>query len=91
MIFWLYDPKSFKNAALFPTGGLGNFLNTLTIIILSTVALLKTKFTNMVDDKTLYIYTSVALLLVTGAGLLFGKSEESSNDSVQYNFDLTYE
>tara|TARA_Y100001972_G_C7398462_1_gene207451 strand:- start:180 stop:455 length:276 start_codon:yes stop_codon:yes gene_type:complete len=91
MSFWLYDPRSFKNAALFPTGGMSNFLNTLTLVVVAVVAFMKTKFKDFVDDKQLFMYSGISLAIITAVGLLFGKEEESSEDTTQYNFDLTYE
>tara|TARA_Y100001973_G_C5057266_1_gene260843 strand:- start:428 stop:703 length:276 start_codon:yes stop_codon:yes gene_type:complete len=91
MSFWLYDPKSFKDSALFPTGGLGNFLNTLTLVLVALITAIKTKFTDIADNKTLMIYGSLAAAVILTTGLVFCGSEESSELSTTYNFDLSYE
>lgn len=91
MSFWLYDPRSFKNAALFPTGGMSNFLNTLTLVVLAIAAFVKTKFKDFVDDKQLFMYSGISLAIITTIGLLFGKEDETSEETTNYNFDLTYE
>ena len=91
MSFWLYDPKSFKDAALFPTGGLGNFLNTLTLALIAVVAALKTKFKDMVDNKTLMIYGGLAAVVIVATGFVFCGNEENTENGTTYNFDLSYE
>ena len=90
MSFWLYDPTSFKRAALFPTGGIGNFLNTVTLVLISAIVLLKTKFQDMIDDKTLYMYSGSLFVLITTLGILFG-GNDADVDGSRYNFDLTYD
>lgn len=90
MSFWLYDPLSFKNAALFPTGGLGNFLNTLTIVLVAVIAAIKTRFQDFADNTTLMKYGTLALTVIIGSGLLFCSKEEENTD-VSYDFDLTFE
>ena len=93
MTFWIYDPMSFKDSTLFPSysGGLGNFLNTLTLVILGVVAALKTKYKNTIDNSVLMKYAGLSLCAVLLAGFVFcGKNtEELSRET--YNFDLTYE
>ena len=53
MSFWLYDPISIKDSTLFPSGSIGNFLNTVTIAIMALVAIVKTRFQNLMDDQNL--------------------------------------
>lgn len=91
MSFWLFDPKSFKDSALFPTGGLGNFLNTLTLIVVGLATTIKTKFPEMMTDKNILLYTSLALILITATGYLFCRNEQSNSIESNINFDLTYE
>ena len=91
MSFWLYDPKSFKDAALFPTGGLGNFLNTLTLVLIAVITAIKTKFKDVADNRTLMLYGGLAMAVILASGLVFCDSKESINQSPTYNFDLTYE
>lgn len=91
MSFWLFDPKSFKDSALFPTGGLGNFLNTLTLIVVGLAATIKTRFPEMMTDKNILLYTSVVLIVITAAGYLFCRDEKSKSLENNINFDLTYE
>jgi len=91
MSFWLYDPKSFKDSALFPTGGLGNFLNTLTLVLIAAIAAIKTKFKDLADNRTLMIYGSLAAVIILTTGLAFCGNDESSDSGITYNFDLTYE
>jgi len=91
MTFWLYDPISFKDSALFPTGGLGNFLNTLTLALIGVIAMMKTKFTHMADNKTLLMYGSLALVVILGSGLLFCDKSKSLDTQTSYNFDLSFE
>ena len=91
MGFWLFDIKSVKDAALFPTGGLGNFLNTLTIAIITAILVIKTKFNNMIDNTTLYTYGLLSLCLVTFAGLILCRGERRSNSEQEFEFDLTYD
>jgi len=90
MGFWLTDPTSIKHAALFPTGGLGNFLNTLTILIVGSIMLIKTKFNNLIDDNKLYVYSGTLFLLITIFGLLFGNNDADENGAM-YDFDLIYD
>ena len=90
MSFWLYDPKSFKDAALFPTGGLGNFLNTLTLVLIAVITAIKTKFKDVADNRTLMIYGGIAMSLILASGLFLCSSEENIKDTT-YNFDLTYD
>lgn len=91
MSFWLFDPKSFKDSALFPTGGIGNFLNTLTLLVLGLAATLKTKFPQMMTDKNILIYSSIALVIITLSGYFLCRNEQSSSIDNNINFDLTYE
>ena len=91
MSFWLFDPKSFKTSALFPTGGLGNFLNTLTLIVVGLATTIKTKFPEMMTDKNLLLYSSLALIIITAAGYLLCRNEETKSIDNNINFDLTYE
>jgi hypothetical protein len=91
MSFWLFDPTSFKTAAVFPTGGAGNFLSTLTLAIIAFVVALKTKFKDILSDKKLFMYSGLALTLVTTAGYLFCRNESSNSIQPMLNFDLTYE
>ena len=91
MSFWLFDPKSFKDSALFPTGGIGNFLNTLTLLVLGLATTLKTKFPQMMSDKNILIYTSIALAIITLSGYFLCRNEQSSSLDNNINFDLTYE
>ena len=91
MTFWLYDPRSFKDAALFPTGGLGNFLNTLTLVLVGVVAAMKTRFTDMADNTKLLKYGGLALVVILASGLLFCDKNEETNETTSYNFDLTFE
>lgn len=90
MGFWLYDPASIKYASLFPTGGVGNFLNTLTFIIICGVMLLKSKFKNLIDDNTLYLYSGTLFVFITIIGLLIGNNDPDEDGAI-YDFDLTYE
>lgn len=90
MGFWLYDPASIKYASLFPTGGVGNFLNTLSFIIVFGIVLIKSKFKNVIDDKTLYLYTGIMFVLITILGLLFGNNDPDEEGAI-YDYDLTYE
>ena len=89
MTFWLYQPSSIKNAALLPTGGMGNFLNTVTIAIITMLALVKTKFKNLETDN-LYVYLGAAFILTTLMGLVFCREEEEDIDT-KYHMDLFYE
>ena len=91
MTFWLYDPRSFKDAALFPTGGLGNFLNTLTLVLLGVVTAMKTRFTDMADNTQLLKYGGLALVVILASGLLFCDKNEETAEATTYNFDLTFE
>lgn len=91
MGFWLFDVKSVKDAALFPTGGLGNFLNTLTIAIVTAIFVIKKKFNNSIDDATLYKYGILALCIVTLAGLVLCRGERNSNSEQEFEFDLSYD
>ena len=91
MTFWLYDPRSFKDSALFPTGGLGNFLNTLTIVLFGIITAMKTKFTHMADNKTLMMYGSLALVVILASGLLFCDKNSVSETETSYNFDLNFD
>ena len=91
MSFWLFDPRSFKDSALFPTGGLGNFLNTLTLIVVGLATTIKTKFPEMMTDKNILLYTSLALILITVTGYLFCRNEQPNSIDNNINFDLTYE
>ena len=91
MTFWLYDPRSFKDAALFPTGGLGNFLNTLTLLLVGVIAAMKTKFSDMSDNMTLIKYGTLALVVILGSGLLFCDKTEAVEDATTYNFDLSFD
>ena len=91
MTFWLYDPRSFKDAALFPTGGLGNFLNTLTLLLVGVIAAMKTRFTDLSDDMSLLKYGTLALVIIVGSGLLFCDKNETQNEATTYNFDLSFE
>ena len=91
MTFWLYDPRSFKDSALFPTGGLGNFLNTLTLLLIGIVAAIKTKFTDMSDNTTLMKYGTLALVVILGSGLLFCDKNEELEEATTYNFDLSFD
>lgn len=91
MTFWLYDPRSFKDSALFPTGGLGNFLNTLTLLLVGVIAAMKTKFSDMSDNMSLIKYGSLALVLILGSGLLFCDKNEELEEATTYNFDLSFD
>ena len=91
MSFWLFDPKSLKDSALFPTGGLGNFLNTLTLIVIGLATTIKTKFPEMMTDKNILLYASLALIAITATGYLFCRNEQSKSIENNINFDLTYE
>ena len=91
MSFWLFDPKSFKDSALFPTGGLGNFLNTLTLLVIGLATTIKTRFPEMMSDKNILLFSSISLIIITAAGYLFCKNEQSSSIDNNINFDLTYE
>jgi len=91
MTFWLYDPRSFKDSALFPTGGLGNFLNTLTLLLVGVIAAMKTKFADMSDNMSLIKYGSLALVLILGSGLLFCDKNEELEEATTYNFDLSFD
>lgn len=92
MTFWLYDPTSFKDSALFPTGGLGNFLNTLTLLLIGVITTMKTKFGDIADNMTLLKYGSIALFLILASGLLFcSKESEETSSTTKYNFDLSFE
>jgi len=91
MTFWLYDPRSFKDSALFPTGGLGNFLNTLTLLLVGVIAAIKTKFSDMSDNMSLIKYGSLALVLILGSGLLFCDKNEELEEATTYNFDLSFD
>ena len=90
MGFWLYDPSSLKNAALLPTGGVGNFLNTVTLAIFAVLALANTKLKHLLENEKFYMYTGIAFALTTIMGLLFGKEQQDEMD-VKYNLDLFYE
>ena len=90
MGFWLTDPTSIKHAALFPTGGVGNFLNTLTLLIFGAIILIKTKFNNIMDNKKIYLYFGTLLVFITTIGLLFGNNDPDE-DGAMYDFDLTYD
>ena len=91
MSFWLYDPKSFKDSALFPTGGLGNFLNTLTLVLVTAIAVIRTKFKDIVDNKTLMIYGGIAAVIILTTGLVFCGNDENPELGTTYNFDLSYD
>ena len=91
MGFWLFDIKSIKDAALFPTGGLGNFLNTLTIAIITAMVVIKNKFNNIIDDITMYKYGILSLCMVTLMGLVLCRGERSSNSEQEFEFDLSYD
>ena len=91
MSFWLFDVKSFKHSALFPTGGIGNFLNTLTLLVIGIAATLKTRFPDMMSDKNILIYSAMAMLLITISGYMLCKDDEMSEIGNNVNFDLTYE
>tara|TARA_R110000772_G_scaffold268243_1_gene394536 strand:- start:1268 stop:1543 length:276 start_codon:yes stop_codon:yes gene_type:complete len=91
MTFWLYDPRSFKDSALFPTGGLGNFLNTLTLLLVGVIAAMKTKFSDISDNMSLIKYGSLALVLILGSGLLFCDKNEELEEATTYNFDLSFD
>lgn len=92
MTFWLYDPTSIKDAALFPTGGLGNFLNTLTLLLIGVITTMKTKFSDIADNMTLLKYGSIALFLILASGILLcSKESEEIKSGTKYNFDLTFE
>jgi hypothetical protein len=91
MSFWLYDPRSFKDSALFPTGGLGNFLNTLTIVLIGVITAIKTRFTDMADNMTLMKYGGIALTVILASGLLFCDKDEQTTQTTSYNFDLSYD
>ena len=91
MSFWLYDPRSFKDSALFPTGGLGNFLNTLTLVLIGVITAIKTRFTDMTDNITLIKYGGISLIVILASGLLFCDREEQQSSTTSYNFDLSYE
>lgn len=91
MTFWLYDPRSFKDSALFPTGGLGNFLNTLTLLLVGVIAAMKTKFSDMSDNMSLIKYGSLALVVILGSGLLFCDKNEELEEATTYNFDLSFD
>ena len=90
MGFWLYQPTSLKNAALFPTGGIGNFLNTVTIAIVAILALAKTKFSHLLENEKFYTYIGLALAITTILGMIFGKEQEEEIDT-KYHMDLFYE
>lgn len=94
MSFWLYDPKSFKDSALFPTGGIGNFLNTLTLVLVAMLAIVKSKFPELADNRKLMIYGGVSLAVIVAAGMLLCRNEESTSDSnvnEVVNFDLSFD
>ena len=93
MSFWLYDPKSFKDSALFPTGGIGNFLNTLTLALIAMLSIVKTKFPELADNRKLMIYGSVALAVIVAAGMILCRNETSSSNDVSevVNFDLSFD
>jgi len=91
MTFWLHDPRSFKDSALFPTGGLGNFLNTLTLLLIGVVAAMKTKFTDVADNMTLMKYGTLALVVILGSGLLFCDKSQEIEEATSYNFDLSFD
>ena len=91
MTFWLYDPRSFKDSALFPTGGLGNFLNTLTLVLVGVITAMKTRFTDMTDNMTLIKYGTLALVVILGSGLLFCDKNEQTTETTSYNFDLSFD
>ncbi len=90
MSFWLYQPSSLKNAALLPTGGIGNFLNAVTIAIVAVLALAKTKFKHLLENEKFYMYLGIAFIATTLLGLLFGKEHEEELDT-KYHMDLFYE
>ncbi len=90
MGFWLFDIKSIKDAALFPTGGLGNFLNTLTIAIITAMVVIKNKFNN-INDITLYKYGILSLSIVTLLGLVLCRGERNSSSEKEFEFDLSYD
>lgn len=92
MTFWLYDPKSFKDSTLFPTGGIGNFLNTLTLLLVGVVTTMKLKFEDVADNMSLIKYGTLALVVILGTGLLFcDKNENASQETTSYNFDLSFD
>ena len=76
---------------MFPTGGLGNFLNTLTLVLIAAITAIKTKFKDIADNRTLMIYGGIAITVILASGLLFCDSKESNQQGNTYNFDLTYE
>ena len=89
MGFWLYQPSSLKNSALLPTGGLGNFLNTVTLVIFSLLALTKSKYGHLFNEKH-YMYLGIAFVITTILGLIFGSEKEEEIDT-KYHMDLFYE
>ena len=90
MGFWLYQPSSFKDAALLPTGGIGNFLNALTLAIFAILALANTKFKHLLENEKFYTYLGVAFMVTTILGLLFGKEQEDEIDT-KYHMDLFFD
>ena len=91
MGFWLFDIKSIKDAALFPTGGLGNFLNTVSIMIITAMIVIKKKFNNIIDDGKILKYGLLAFCIVTLIGAVSCRSERNSNNDDIYNFDLSFD
>lgn len=90
MGFWLYQPSSMKDAALLPTGGLGNFLNTVTLAIFAVLALANTKFKHLLENEKFYMYIGIAFMVTTILGLLFGKEQEEEIDA-KYHMDLFFD
>ena len=91
MSFWLFDVRSFKHSALFPTGGIGNFLNTLTLLVIGIAATLKTRFPDMMTDKNILLYSAATMVLITILGYMLCKDEQMNEIGDSVNFDLTYE
>lgn len=91
MSFWLYDPKSFKDSALFPTGGIGNFLNTLTLVLIAMLTIVKSKFPELADNRKLMIYGGVSLAVIVAAGMILCRNETSPEVAETVNFDLSFD
>ena len=79
-----------KDAALLPTGGLGNFLNTVTLAIFAVLALANTKFKHLLENEKFYMYIGIAFMVTTILGLLFGKEQEEEIDA-KYHMDLFFD
>lgn len=90
MGFWLYQPSSLKDAALLPTGGIGNFLNTITLAVFAILALANTKFKHLLDNDKFYIYLGATFVVTTILGLILGRDDEEEIDT-KYHMDLFYE